>query len=413
MRRCVAAALPAAVLGACLSLPLAATVPAAAAAPLSGSSVLSLASFGGRLYAGTDSGLEVQSGSRWSAVGGPIAGREVNALVASGGWLLAATDSGVLRSQDGLAWSAAGLNGERVASLSAGGGTLLAGSGTESSKTGIVQRSDNLGGSWSPAAGTAPLLLGLSGDVVQAVLAPQGSLGAWAGTGGDGAFHSTDGRGSWSAASSGMASSWVTSFWLDPGTGRLLAGSDDGLYAWSGSAWSAVAFPQQDPWVQVLATGPGGRPLAGTYDGGVFDRDTAGHWSSMASGLPSVLSLLALSGGGVLVGTSDGLSCIACPSGVPVPAAGQSSGAKPAASLPPPAARAGATAAAGRSTASASASGAAASSPDAGLGAGAAVAGTGSSGGSGVPARWWIAGGLVALSALLFAAGRVRARAPR
>jgi len=410
MRRRLASLVPAAVLGGSLVLPLAAAVPAAAA-PLAGSSVLSLASFGGRLYAGTDSGLQVQSGRQWVPVGGPVAGREVNALAAGGGWLLAATDAGVLRSQDGVAWSAAGLNGERVASLGAAGGALLAGSGTDSTKTGIVQRSDDLGGSWSPAAGTAPLLLGLSGDMVQAVLAPQGGLGAWAGTGGGGAFHSADGRGSWSAASAGMASSWVTSFWSQPGTGRLLAGTDDGLYSWSGSAWSAVAFPQQDPWVQALATGPDGRPLAGTYDGAVFAQDAAGHWTSMASGLPSVLSLLALSGGGVLVGTSDGLACIACPSGV-APAPGQPSGARPAASLPPPAARAGATAA-GRPTAGASGLGAAASSPDAALGAGAAPAGTGGSAAAGVPARWWIAGGLVALSALLFAAGQVRARRRR
>jgi hypothetical protein len=398
----------------------------AASTPLAGSSVFALASFDGQLWAGTDSGLYVLSGAgsgsgsgsgagsgaSWTAVGGAFAGREVNALAVAGGWLVAGTQDGAVRTRDGSAWVGAGLGGQRVVSLSASGATLLAGTGHDSPSDGVVERSDDFGGTWTPAA-TTPALLGLPGDTVQAVLVPAGSSPAWAGTAGGGAFRSGDGRGGWSSTS-GMRSSWVTAFWRDPASGQLLAGSDDGLYIWSGSAWSAASFPQPDPWVEALDTGPDGHAVAGTYDGGVYAQGAGGGWTLRASGLPSVLSILAVAGGGLLVGTTDGLSCVSCPAGVaaaPATPGARRSDAAP--SLPPPSARAGAQARGpgGASAPSSPRSGGASFDAHARSAlAGTAGASGSSSGGSGSALRWLLVGGLVALSAGLFVVGRRRAR---
>lgn len=400
-----------------VALPLAAQVhePAAAAAagnPLSGTSVFALADFAGRIWAGTDSGLYTLAAgsSTWQPVGGPFDGREVNALAVAGSWLVAGTDSGAVRSNDGGTWVGAGLTGERVVSLAAAGGALLAGTGHDTPSDGVVQRSDDQGATWTSQP-LSPTVVGLSGDTVQAVLAPSGSSPAWAGTAGSGPYHSGDGKGSWTAAS-GMQSNWVTSFWRDPSAaGRLLAGSDDGLYSWNGSSWTAVSFPQPDPWIQALATGPDGRVVAGTYDGAVYAQTAAGGWAQRASGLQSVLSLMAVSGGGLLVGTTDGVSCAGCTGTVAKAVPSPGAGGRAAPTLPPPAARGAGTRPRATGAAGAAQPGASASAD------GSALLGSGTSPGAGsgsppggVSPRWWIAGGLVALSVLLFAIGEVYRR---
>ena len=383
---------------------------AAATSALSNTTVYSLASFDGRLWAGTDSGLYTLgsgSGATWTAVGGPLSGREINALAVSDGWLVAGTENGAVRTQDGSSWVASGLTGHRVASLSASGATLLAGTGQDNPGDGYVLRSDNSGGSWTSVPLT-PALQGLPGQMVQAVLVPSGSSPAWAGTAGGGALRSSSGNGGWSSTS-GMQSPEVTAFWRDPASGRLLAGTDFGLYAWSGSAWTQAAFPQDQPWVQVLATGADGHAVVGTIDGLVFTQTASGSWTQRAAEPSSVYSLLSLQGGGLLVGTSDGVSCIACPASVAAAASSPGAkGAHAAPSLPPPDARPGVTAHPGASaSSSAGAFGDVATTPGALVGGDSS--GGGSSGGAG-PLRWIIVGVLAALSATLFAVGRVRSR---
>jgi ligand-binding sensor domain-containing protein len=401
------ALVPVAAVAAATSGPALLASPAAVASTgaLAGTSVLSLASFGGRLWAGTDSGLDVESAAGiWAAAAGPVEGREINALAVVGPWLVAGTEDGAVRTTDGANWVAAGLGGERVASLGTADGTLLAGTGQETPANGIAQRSDDDGGSWAPAS-SSPALLGLPGETVQAVLAPAAGTPAWAATAGGGAYRSGDGRAAWSDASAGLASSWVTSFWRDPTSRTLLAGTDDGLYAWAGSSWAPAAFPQQDPWVQTLATARDGHVLAGTYDGSVLVQAGPDRWTALASGLPSVLSLLALPRGGVLVGTSDGLACIGCPASVAGNGGGVGrQGARPAASLPPPAARAGATRPAVAGGAGRATAGGTPASP----GPGAASPATTEGAGGGGPGRWWLGGVLVALSGLLFTLGQRR-----
>jgi len=409
-----AAARPVLALVACTLLaPALRAVPAAAASnPLADRRVESLASFSGRIWAGTDVGLYVLgSNGAWTVVGGTIADREVPALAVSGTWLVAGTNSGVLRSQDGSSWAAAGLNGEQVDSLSASGATLLAGTGTESGGNGYVQRSGDSGATWT-AAPLTPALSGLPGDMVNAVLVASGSAPAWAGTGGGGALHSTDGSGGWSTTT-GIQNSEVTSLWRDPSaSSRLLAGSDDGLYSWTGSAWTTVSFPLADPWVGAMVTGGDGHPVLGTVTGEVFAERAGGGWTQRASGLSTVYSLLAVSGGGVLVGTDTGVACVGCPSTL---AAAASPGPKRsgAATVPPPGARPGASAAASGSSPTAGGLSNATGATSAATGGAGGTTGTAGSGGSGDgSARWWIVGGLVALSAVLLAVGRLRSRRP-
>jgi hypothetical protein len=394
-----------------LSAGLRATPAAAAGNVLSNHRVESLASFGGRIFAGTDSGLYVLgSNGAWTAVGGPIAGREVAALAVSGSWLVAGTESGVLRSGDGTTWTASGLNGAQVDSLSASGGTLLAGTGTEAGGNGFVRRSDDSGATWTSAPLT-PALSGLPGQMVQAVLVANGSSPAWAGTAGGGALRSADGSGSWSS-SSGMQSSEVTAFWRDPASAsRVLGGTDMGLYSWNGSTWTAVSVPTSQPvWVQALATGADGHVLLGDIDGDVFAQGSGGGWTLRAHEPSSVFSLL-VSGGGILVGTDAGVACISCPASL---AAAASPGPKRSGSATahPATARPGSTAAAGSSASATGPALAGASSDAAGGASSGGTTGTTGDQGGGGSLRWWIVGGLVALSAVLLLVGRLRSRKP-
>jgi hypothetical protein len=245
----------------------------------------------------------------------------------------------------------------------------------------------------------------MPGAQVQAVLAPAGGQPAWAATAGSGTLRSTNGSGGWSDASTGLGSHWVTSLWRDPSAaGTLLAGTDDGLYQRSGTGnWSAAAFPQQDPWIQALATAPGGAVLAGTYDGDVLRR-SGGGWASLAHGLPSVLSVLAVPadhGGGVLVGSFDGAYCLGCNASLGATSAPASS--RPGTTLPPRGARPGASSAASASHPAGATPSSVDQSPDAGIAGVAGGAGSSGSGGSGGMPRtvWYVAAGLIALSALL------------
>ncbi|HXA28897.1 MAG TPA: hypothetical protein VN193_09140 [Candidatus Angelobacter sp.] len=380
---------------------------AAQSGALSGRAVQALAWFGGTAYAGTDAGLFRLTAAGWSAVSAVPSTRRVNALAVDGAQFIAGTDVGAIRSGDGNVWQSAGLSGQSVDALASQGGVLLAGTGHEGSSDGLALRSDDGGTTWAPAT-TVPAAEGMPGAMAQAVLAPVGGDGAWAGTAGSGALRSADGRGAWSDASAGLGSRWVTALWRDPASpSTLLAGTDDGLYQRGGGAasWSAAAFPQQDPWIQALATAGNGAALAGTYDGGVYQR-SGGGWTALATGLPSVLSLLAVpadQGGGVLAGSFDGVACIACRSTL---GAAASAPARPGATpLPPVANRPGASSAA-RAAGATSATPAAAAAKASAAAAPGTAGGASPRGGGGLPpAGWVIVAILLAASAGLTARG--------
>lgn len=385
-----------------------------AAAALSGRTVQALAWFGGTAYAGTDEGLYRLTSGAWTPVTQIPTTRSVQALAVVGSALVAGTDDGAIRSADGTTWSSAGLSGQSVISLAASGGALLAGTGHDGGTDGLALRSDDGGQTWSPSV-SVPAAEGLPGAPVQAVLPPAVGQPALAGTAGSGAFRATTGGGGWSGDSTGLSSTWVTALWRDPSNpAAVLAGTDDGLDQSGGGAWSLAAFPQKDPWIQALATSDGGLPLAGTYDGGVFRR-SGGSWTSLASGLPSVLSLLAIppiQGGGVLAGTFDGAYCIGCSAtlGAAAPPPTGPAGAK---SPPPVASRPGQSAQAQASRPVARGSGGATplSSVDGSSLGAAGGASSGGAGGGGVPHQvWYIATGLLVLSALITAWGVRRSR---
>lgn len=414
LRAAVACAVPC---GITVALSALAPLPAGAATPpLSGKTVQALAWFGGAAYAGTDQGLYRLGASGWTAASSVPSTVSVQALAVVGSTLLAGTDNGAIRSGDGSVWASAGLSGQNVISFAVSGGTVLAGTGHDGGSDGAALRSDDAGQTWSPAT-TLPAAMGLPGAPVQAVLPPASGQPALAGTAGSGVLHSASGSGGWSDDSAGLSSRWITALWRDPAApGSVLAGTDDGLDQSSGGAWSLASFPQQDPWIQALATATGGGPLAGTYDGGVYQR-SGGRWSTLASGLPSVLSLVAVpqaQGGGVLAGTFDGAYCIGCSSSLS-PAGAPPASARPGATpLPPVAARPGASGKAGTASGSPSAGGSAGATPG-GASAGAGALGTagagGSGGGTGVPHLvWYIAAALVALSGALTAWGVRRSR---
>lgn len=336
-------------IGAALACGLAAPglLPAHAAGPtllLAGRRVQALAAFGGMLYAGTDGGLfSAHPGGPWAPAAGPLANGNVNALAAPGGVLLAGYDGGVLATSDGAHWSGPTLSGQPVASLSAAGGTALAGTGTSAGGNGAVYRSDDGGRSWQPAVGL-PAAEGLPGSEVQALLLrPAGP--ALAGTAGDGVYRSTTGAGSWTGPAAGVEYPWVTSFAV-AADGSLLAGTDNLLYRSTdaGASWAEAPFPQQFPWIQALAPEQGA-VVAGTFDGAVYSGGPGaaggGAWHEVAGGLPEVLAVLAIAPGQYLVGTGDGLFCAGCTTAAGGrPASGAAAATpRPAASLPPPSAR--------------------------------------------------------------------------
>jgi hypothetical protein len=378
---------------------------------LSGYAINSLIEYRGSVYAGTDAGLFASAaGGSWVAARGAMGTAPVHALAILPTGLVAATDSGVARSADGFSWSVVGLAGQRVDSLSVVGGSLVAGTGTQSGTDGMAFRTDDGGDNWLPSS-SLPALEGLPGAAVQAVLAPAKGAPALAGTAGRGVYRSVDGRGAWSAGGTGPE--WVTAF-LRSTTG-VLAATDDGLYSSgdAGASWQLAAFPQQDPWVQALS-GEAAAALAGTYDGTVY-RLGGGGSATLAAGLPSVLSLMSAPGGGVVVGTFDGLFCISCVPGMI--AGGQPRGG----SRPGSHAAAGGTTAPSRGQRPGAPGATPPFAPEAGRSSFVPASGTsppllGVPGASGAEGRltgvWWLVAALSALAVGVLSIGRRRSRHP-
>ena len=282
---------------------------------LQGQAIQALISFGGQTVAGTDAGIFIRgTDGSWSAASGAAGSADVTSLAAAGVVLAAGTDNGVITSRDGRAWSSPTLTGHRVDALVGVGSSLIAGTGSGSGVDGAVYRSDDLGATWAPTA-TTPALEGLPGPAIQALGADTG--GILAGSAGSGVFRSADARSRWAATGGGPG--YVTAITaLGGAAARTLAATDDGLFGTGsgGSAWTLEPFPQPDPWIQALAV-DGNDLLAGTYDGALYRRSGAAAWSQPVQGLPSILSLLALGGGAVLIGTFDGIYCSGCPSSGP------------------------------------------------------------------------------------------------
>jgi photosystem II stability/assembly factor-like uncharacterized protein len=209
--------------------------------------------------AGTRGGgiwLSPDSGATWRAAPG-TAGRTVRAFSFGASMIAAGTDRGVFTSEDGSRWSAAGLDQVDISTLAVTGG------------------------------GAAPQLVA-GGDA--------GRDGGWLPL-----YASRDGGRSWTGvAATVSASSMVSALAAPSSPGRVLLGTNGGLFASGdgGSHWSAVQADAGLPPVDVTGIGLG-EPNSGRYyvasDGGGSEggglwvtRDGGWHFSSLKAPIPSV-----------------------------------------------------------------------------------------------------------------------------
>jgi photosystem II stability/assembly factor-like uncharacterized protein len=230
--------------------------------------------------------------SQWEAVS---LGRRIMSLATNGKEVFAGTDgSGVLRSTDGgVSWNQAstGLPTLKVSALAVSGSLLYAGS-TDSGAFVYA----NEGTYWSK------INQGLSEMYVQ-VLAAQDSL-VLAGTA-HGLFRSSDYGANWKKVvlPSGY-SSLITSILLD-GTTYWAAGYHESFFRSTdgGITWGATTSPGTVWGLAVM----GPRLIAGTYDGVRVTTDDGATWQSMNDGLTNVdIGSLVAKNGYLLAGTDHG-----------------------------------------------------------------------------------------------------------
>lgn len=212
--------------------------------------------------AGTRGGgvwLTTDRGATWRQAPG-TAGRTVRAFGFGSSLIAAGTDRGVLSSEDGSAWSAAGLDQVDVSTLAVTGG------------------------------GVTPQLVA-GGDA--------GRDGGWLPL-----YASRDGGRTWTGvAATVSASSMVSALAASSSPGRVLLGTNGGLFASAdgGSHWSAVQADAGLPPVDVTGIGLG-QPNGGRYyvasDGGGSDsgglwvtRDGGWHFTSLKAPIPAVTAL--------------------------------------------------------------------------------------------------------------------------
>lgn len=234
-----------------------------------------IASFGGRVFAGTSGGVFFSSnnGETWAMAPIGSSTSATLALTASGTGLFASTSEGVYRSTDnGDTWSEAnaGLTGKWITCFAYHGSLLVAGSYAS------VYRSTDNGLSWTEADS------GLSNSGVLSLASQGTSLfsGTYAGI-----FRSTNDGGTWVHVSAGFGISIATSFAV--GGGDLYAGNpNQGVFRSTddGESWTQVNAGLTNTIVRTLAFS-GSHVFAGT-SGGIFCLDTATQrWAKMDSGL--------------------------------------------------------------------------------------------------------------------------------
>jgi hypothetical protein len=283
-------------------------------AGLTGGNIWAITSTGSTLYAAQAGGSVYRStngGANWTQL--PLPTQWATTVLANGTQVFAGTASGLYTSTNsGTNWAPVVLS-SGVALTIAGDSKLYAGSysgvcvstngGTEWSQTGLLMK-------WVRG-------IAVSGSVL------------FAGITGEGAYRSTGGGASWSAATGSISNNSVSSFTVVPGgTGGItvFAGSWGKVYVSSdsGSSWTetGTGLPTTD--VKGLAVlGPA--MLAGTYNGGVFvSTNNGGNWARQNPSTAKVLSLC-LSGNKAFAGTEGGGMLLSADTGKTWTAAGLAS----------------------------------------------------------------------------------------
>src|SRR4051794_35787714 len=121
----------------------------------------------------------------------------------------------------------------------------------------------------------------------------------YAGTEGDGVYKSVNAGVTWTPFSAGLDAGARNVRTIFTSNSKVYAGTEDGLWATSGGAWSPMAQgPEEDPEnpvklnhsVQTVLSGPFGSMLAGTFAAGVFKSSDGGKtWTppAPANGMPA------------------------------------------------------------------------------------------------------------------------------
>ncbi len=265
--------------------------------------VISFASSGANLFAGTYAGvfLSTNDGTTWAAVNYGLTGADketyVNALAFLGNNLFAGTDGGVfISTNSGGSWTPAnaGLTSPHITALAVLGKHLIAGTGNGTSP---VFLSANNGESWTAATNGPPdnwvLALAVSGTTL------------YAGTSNSGVSLSTDNGMNWT--STGLRNTYVSSLAVS-GT-NLFAGAG-GVYLSTngGTSWTTVNSGLPTYAVYPLAVS-GTDIFAGSEGGGVYlSKNHGASWTPVGSGLTYVADSTIRIGDQVTV--SRGTECV-------------------------------------------------------------------------------------------------------
>lgn len=266
-------------------------------------------------FIGTDSGspalsaigqVEISVNEQWRRTNGPP-GANVLALAINGPNIFAGTEGGIyVTENNGESWRQLdGLRGFTVRALLPRQQRIFAGT-----ETGVYVSEDN-GGSWRKASNGLPTN-GQAASVLALAVDNQNQI--FAGTYGGGVFVTTNGGANWTSLSDGLP--------VKPGTankevyalaviqGRLLAGTNEGVYALNASVnrwlFSSNGMPGA-PHTYSLAIN-GNNVYAATNDGVFVTGDSGANWRTLATGLPAntAATSIAFSGLTIFAGTYGG-----------------------------------------------------------------------------------------------------------
>ncbi|GAB4090825.1 WD40/YVTN/BNR-like repeat-containing protein [Hydrogenophaga soli] len=241
--------------------------------------------------AGSGVHLSSDGGTTWSAATTQPTDRRLKAAVAhptTATTLYAASHgSGVFQSADGGAnWSACantGLNPNVYTLVVDGGGTLYA-----ATPGGVFASADCA--SWTAKSTGLPNAAGVYHPTVLAVDPTTPTL-LYAGVSGTGVFRSTDGGGTWSAATTQPAGTELRAFALKPGTSSTLFAASRGAGAFkstdSGATWAACGGQPANLNLRSLAMDTTGKLYAGSEAGVFVSSNDCASWAALNTGLPN------------------------------------------------------------------------------------------------------------------------------